>query len=275
MMPKLICIMRVKDGMEFIHRWLENIAPLVDEIVLVDNGSTDGTLEVIKNHPKVVSIDQTEGYHEGRDKAILYNRARERNADWLLTLDVDEIFEKRMTRERIERMMSSKIFKKYTFRRLHLFKDENHFKAGLHNLFHNSVPDRMMWKDQPSGHFPPLKLHIGTPRGIKGLSYWTNIRIKHYSPLYQTKHLEKTKYYSEMDPGRAKMYEKHHKEMVKTWPFYEFEERPFLVFLQNSIYMFFIPLRVLYRQYQKQTGKIKNYPNKDRKEGELKGYDLS
>jgi len=266
--------MRVKDGMEFIHRWLDNIAPLVDEIVLVDNGSTDGTLEVIKNHPKVVSIDQTEGYHEGRDKAILYKRARERNADWLLTLDVDEIFEKRMTRERIEKMMRSKIFKKYRFRRFHLFKDENHFKAALSNLFHNSVPDRMMWKDQSTGHFPPYKLHIGTPRGIKGLACWTNIRLKHYSLLYQKKHLEKTKYYAKMDSQRAKMYEKHHNENVKTWPFYEFEERSILVILQNCIYMFFMPLKIFYRQFQKYTGKIKHYPGKDKKAGELKGYDL-
>jgi len=34
-MPKLICIMRVKDGMEFIHRWLDNRIPLVVENVLI------------------------------------------------------------------------------------------------------------------------------------------------------------------------------------------------------------------------------------------------
>jgi len=273
-MPKLTSIMRVKDGMEFIHRWLDNIGPLVDEIILVDNGSTDGTLEVIKNHPKVVCIEHTVGYHEGRDKAILYKRARERKADWLLTLDVDEIFEKRMTRERIEKMMQSKLFTKYRFRRYHLFKDENHFKAGIRNLFHNSVHDREMWKDQPTGHFPPYKLHIGNPRGIKGLSCWTNIRLKHYSPLYSKKHQEKTKYYSEMDPKRAKMYDKHHNEIVRTWRFYEFDEKPLVVILQNLVYWFFFPMKRFHRQFLKLINKIPNYPSKDRKKGVTNGYNI-
>lgn len=42
-----MCIIRIKDGMEFIHHWLDYIAHLVDEIVLVDNGATDKSLKVL------------------------------------------------------------------------------------------------------------------------------------------------------------------------------------------------------------------------------------
>jgi glycosyltransferase involved in cell wall biosynthesis len=51
---------------------------LVDEIVVVDNGSIDGTYEILQKYPKVVSIERTKGFHEGREKILLYKMAREK-----------------------------------------------------------------------------------------------------------------------------------------------------------------------------------------------------
>ena len=42
-MAKLIVMLRVKDGIYFVHEWLACFEKLVDEIVVLDNGSTDGT----------------------------------------------------------------------------------------------------------------------------------------------------------------------------------------------------------------------------------------
>ena len=153
MMPKLVCMLRVKDGMTFINEWLENMARLVDEIVVVDNGSTDGTYELLKSHPKVVDITKTEGFHEGRDKIMVYEMARKRNPDWCLWLDVDEIFEKRVTRGHLNKLMKSKKVTQYGFRRFTLKKDRNHFEAKIQNLIDQSRPSRFMWKEQPSAYF--------------------------------------------------------------------------------------------------------------------------
>ena len=101
LMPKLVGMLRVKNGMFFLKRWLEGISPLVDEIVVVDNGSTDGSLEVLTRHPNVVAIAQTEGLHEGRDINLAYYMARQRNPDWVIWLDVDEVFESRLTRKNL------------------------------------------------------------------------------------------------------------------------------------------------------------------------------
>ena len=92
-MPKLVVLLRVKDGIYFVHDWLKCFEKIADEIVVVDNSSSDGTYEILKSHHKVVEIVQTEGYNEGRDKNMLYGLARKRNPDWCIWLDIDEIFE--------------------------------------------------------------------------------------------------------------------------------------------------------------------------------------
>ena len=41
MKKKLVLLLRVKDGIFFVHEWLSCYEKLVDEIVVVDNGSTN------------------------------------------------------------------------------------------------------------------------------------------------------------------------------------------------------------------------------------------
>ena len=68
---RLIIPLRVKNAKLFIDEWLNCYEKLADGIVAVDNGSTDGTYEKLKNHPKVLAIRQTEEFDEGRDIKIL------------------------------------------------------------------------------------------------------------------------------------------------------------------------------------------------------------
>jgi glycosyltransferase involved in cell wall biosynthesis len=141
-MQKLVALLRVKNGILFINDWLNRMEKLVDEIVVVDNGSEDGTLEILRSNLKVVEIAQTIGFDEGRDKILVYNMARKRNPDWCIWLDVDEIFEDRITRDDLNKMMSSKFFTKFRFRRFHLHKDVNHFQAAFSKLMITAWHDR-------------------------------------------------------------------------------------------------------------------------------------
>ena len=177
-MPKLVVMLRVKDGIFFVHEWLENIGKLVDEIVVVDNGSTDGTFEVLKAYPKVVDIVQTKGFNEGRDKNLVYDMARKRNPDWCLWIDVDELFEPELTRVDFERLMQSKIVNKYAFRRFH-FIDREHFAGSRSRLHYSAGHDRLMWRESSQGYFEDFIIDSPNVKGIKGLRVNTDFRIKH------------------------------------------------------------------------------------------------
>lgn len=177
-MAKLVLMLRIKDGMFFLKEWLERYETLADEIVALDNGSTDGTLEMLQGHPKVVEVLQTVGYNEGRDKNMLYEHMRLRKPDWCLWLDVDEIFEPDVTREVLEKMMASNYIDRYAFRRFH-FIDRNHFAASWYWLDYSAGHDRIMWREKPTGYFADFIMDSPNVKGIGGVKAYTSWRIKH------------------------------------------------------------------------------------------------
>jgi len=177
-MAKLIVMLRVKDGLFYVNEWLSCFEKLADEIVVLDNGSTDGTYEILKAHPKVTDIVRTEGYNEGRDKNLMYAHARKRNPDWLLWLDIDEIFEPGLTRQHFDKLMRSRFVNKYSFRRFH-FIDREHFAGSWYRLNYSSGHDRIMWRENPAGYFQDLIIDSPNVKGITGLNVGTNFRLKH------------------------------------------------------------------------------------------------
>ena len=177
-MPKLVVMLRVKDGMPFAEEWLQCFEKLADEIVALDNGSTDGTFEYLKAHPKMADIVRTEGFDEGRDKNFLYDRARLRHPDWLLWVDIDEIFEPGFTRRQLDRLMKQPFVTKYAFRRFH-FIDRDHFAGSWFRLNYSAGHDRVLWKESPTGYFENVIIDSPNVKGITGLKLPTNFRLKH------------------------------------------------------------------------------------------------
>jgi glycosyltransferase involved in cell wall biosynthesis len=175
---KFIVMLRVKDGLPFVDEWLSCFEKLVDEIVVLDNGSTDGTYEILKSHNKVVDTVRTEGYNEGRDKNLLYQRMRLRKPDWCIWVDIDEIFEPQLTRADFDKLMESKIYTKYAFRRFH-FIDREHFAGSFFRLNYSAGHDRIMWRESSTGYFEDFVLDSPNVKGIQGLQRNTNFRLKH------------------------------------------------------------------------------------------------
>lgn len=177
-MLKLVVMLRIKDGAFFVQEWLNCFEKIVDEIVVLDNGSTDATVPILKAHPKVVDIVFTEGFNEGRDKNLLYERMRLRQPDWCIWIDVDEIFEPHVTRKHFEKLMKSRMITKYAFRRFH-FIDRETFAGSWFRLNYSAGHDRIMWKENVSGYFENFIIDSPNVKGIKGFKMPTSFRLKH------------------------------------------------------------------------------------------------
>jgi glycosyltransferase involved in cell wall biosynthesis len=76
-----------------IGRTLESVKPLVadgkGEIIVVDSGSTDRTVEIAKSFGAKVFVDEWKGYAAQKNSAI--DKA---TGDWILSLDADEVVER-------------------------------------------------------------------------------------------------------------------------------------------------------------------------------------
>ncbi|MEW6661108.1 MAG: glycosyltransferase [Bacillota bacterium] len=84
--PRISLCMIVKDEAENLPRCLESVAGLVDEIIVVDTGSQDNTVEIAEKYGARVSIfPWTNSFSEARNCSLELA-----TGDWILILDGDD-----------------------------------------------------------------------------------------------------------------------------------------------------------------------------------------
>jgi glycosyltransferase involved in cell wall biosynthesis/Tfp pilus assembly protein PilF len=84
--PRLSICMIAKNEERFLGRCLESVRGLADQIVLVDTGSTDRTVEIAREHGAEVHFRAWDNhFSNARNEAL-----RHATGDWILVLDADE-----------------------------------------------------------------------------------------------------------------------------------------------------------------------------------------
>src|SRR6202042_930105 len=90
--------MIVRDEEQMLPRCLAAVASAVDEIVIVDTGSTDATVEIARSFgAKVIEFPWTGSFSEARN--VSFEAA---TGDWVMYLDADEV----LVTEDIEQLRS-------------------------------------------------------------------------------------------------------------------------------------------------------------------------
>ncbi len=230
---KLIAILRAKDEIDNIDQCLGKLSELVDGIVMLDNGSTDGTLERYKKYPKILTLLKTEGYHEGRDKLMLLNKAREYEPEWILWIDADEVFENNLTRTVLDSYMRSG-YNRITFRLCHFWLDRSHCRFDGPYWLYSLHPQRSMWRNIPEATFKNVKLHNGDIQNIPKRYYLSPYRLKHYGYSDRSKMVKKYQKYIEEDKTGQRDYS----HLDPSRPFWSYSFREFKSPTVNRFYIY-------------------------------------
>ena len=135
-MMKIVATLNIKNEKRFLKDQLSSLSTYVDEIIIVDDGSNDGSIELYKNFEKVkVVVSKNEGIREEvKDWNLLIKIARERNADWILHIDADEFLEPKI-KTKIKKLVNDKNTGLYHFKKITVWRDKSNFRIDRSEKF--------------------------------------------------------------------------------------------------------------------------------------------
>ncbi len=106
---RLIALLAVRDGMRHLPGFFRNVAPQVDGIVALDDGSSDGSADLLTQHKAVIEVlrrpvDRPTWDEVGNHRALIAAALRH-DAEWIMCVDADERLEREF-RTRAERVIA-------------------------------------------------------------------------------------------------------------------------------------------------------------------------
>jgi len=94
---KLSLCIAVYNEEKNLHYPMDSAIDIVDEVIIVDGGSTDKTIEIAKSYGKKVKIINSDNpimFHKNKQKAI-----EAAQGEWIIQLDADEVLSQELKQE--------------------------------------------------------------------------------------------------------------------------------------------------------------------------------
>lgn len=168
----------------FLETVLESLSSFVDDIVIVDDASTDQTVRLCKKYPKarnIVELSSPLFNQEWKLRKILWETALSTEPDWLLSVDADEIYETKAQKE-IHRLINQEESDWLGFRFYDFWGSMTHYREDEHWHIHKRhtmtavryIPSYHYFYPEWDHHVPRLPLTSGLLPGL-----CTELRVKH------------------------------------------------------------------------------------------------
>jgi tetratricopeptide (TPR) repeat protein len=166
--------MIVRDEEEMLPRCLAAAAPAVDEIVVVDTGSTDRTIEIARSFgARVIEREWTGSFAEARN--VSFEAA---TGDWLIYLDADEV----LVSEDVKRLRSltTQVWREAFYLLETSYTGEDGDGTGM------THPALRVFRNRPGYRFEGRmheQIAHTLPTQAPGRIEHTSIRVEHYGYL--------------------------------------------------------------------------------------------
>ncbi len=170
--------MIVKDEEQMLPRCLEAVRPAVDEIIVVDTGSTDATIEIARSFgARVIEHPWTGSFAEPRN--VSFDAA---TSDWIIYLDADEV----LVSEDVERLRE---LTGQTWREaFHLIETSFVGELGDGAAIVNTA--LRVFRNRPQYRFSGTiheQIYKTLPSDAPGRVGHSSVRIEHYGYLEDTR----------------------------------------------------------------------------------------
>ena len=200
----LTVLVPVRNAAEYLESWLDDVSQFADNVIALDDGSTDATGEILRRHPIVGDVifnpvrPSYHGWDDLQNRQRLVDIAVSRGSRWLLFLDADERLDAddAAALRDLLRADAQPGFA-YGFEVFRMVDDER------------LVDPRSLWVYRlfaASDAIEPLgsrRLHfVPVPEGIPR-SRWlfTSVRIQHFGSVTPTHRQHRYDKYREADPN--------------------------------------------------------------------------
>lgn len=132
---RLIALLSARDEMNYLPGYVANVAPQVDGIIALDDGSSDGSAEFLESTGAVLEVLRRPrarvAWDEPGNYRALVDGGLRHGAEWLISLDADERLERefRTRAERVIRRGRWLGFEAYALRLRELWGSPHQFRA--------------------------------------------------------------------------------------------------------------------------------------------------
>jgi len=148
-MNKLSVVIITYNEASNIGKCLDSVKNLVDEVIVVDSFSTDGTREICNNFGQVTFIEHP-FVNFGLQKQFAIEQSTN---DWVLSLDADEQLSSKLAEEIQGLKLNAPSFMAYNIRRSTLYQGRMLRFCGMHSEKH------LRLFNKKAGRFPDAKVH--------------------------------------------------------------------------------------------------------------------